>query len=302
MNHLNQAKPSDTSNSAVYTCPIHPEIRQNKPGICPKCGMTLEKISKPSSHKIIYTCPMHPEIQQDHPGLCPICGMTLEPKEAAVEVDDSEYRDMLRRFWIGAVLTVPVLILATSNMLPFLKLESVVANPISRWIQFIISTPIVLWCGWPFFQKALYSLRNRSLNMFSLIALGVGAAYFYSAIAVLFPNWFPDSFKEKGELFIYFEAASVITVLVLPGQVLELKAKSRTSQAIKALLGRAAKTAHLLINGQEQEVSIDQVKVGDMLRVKPGEKIPVDGIVIEGSSFVDESMITGEPMPVEKKD
>lgn len=292
---------SNPSDAIVYTCPMHPEIRQEKPGICPKCGMTLEIIATPSLHKIIYICPMHPDIQQDHPGLCPICGMTLEPKEAAAEVDNSEYRDMLRRFWIGAVLTVPVLILATSNMFPFLKLESVVSDPVSRWIQFMISTPIVLWCGWPFFEKAWYSLLNRSLNMFSLIALGVGAAYFYSAIAVLFPNWFPDSFKEKGELFIYFEAASVITVLVLLGQVLELKAKSQTSQAIKALLGRAAKTAHLLIKGQEQEVSIDQVKVSDMLRVKPGEKIPVDGIVIEGSSFVDESMITGEPMPVEKK-
>jgi P-type Cu+ transporter len=297
----NPSAESNISKNDIYTCPMHPEIRQNKPGICPKCGMTLEKIPTPSSHKVIYTCPMHPEIQQDHPGLCPICGMTLEPKEATAEVDDSEYRNMLRRFWIGAVLTIPVLILATSNMFPFLKLESVVSDPVSRWIQFIISTPIVLWSGWPFFEKAWYSLVNRSLNMFSLIALGVGAAYFYSAIAVVFPNLFPDSFKEKGELFVYFEAASVITVLVILGQVLELKAKSQTSQAIKALLGRAAKTAHLLVNGQEQEVPIDQVKVGDLLRVKPGEKIPVDGVVTEGSSFVDESMITGEPIPVEKK-
>lgn len=248
-----------------------------------------------------YTCPMHPEIQQDHPGLCPICGMTLEPKETKAEIDDSEYRDMLRRFWIGAILMIPVLLLAASKMFPFLQLEKIVSGPVSHWIQFIISTPIVLWAGWPFFERAWYSLLNRSLNMFSLIALGVGSAYFYSVIAVIFPNWFPDSFKENGELFIYFEAASVITVLVLLGQVLELKAKSRTSQAIKALLGRAAKTAHLLLNGQELEVSIDQVKVGDILRVKPGEKIPVDGIVIEGSSFVDESMITGEPIPVEKK-
>lgn len=297
----NPSAESNISKNDIYTCPMHPEIRQNKPGICPKCGMTLEKIPTPSSHKVIYTCPMHPEIQQDHPGLCPICGMTLEPKEVTAEVDDSEYRNMLRRFWIGAVLTIPVLILATSNMFPFLKLESVVSDPVSRWIQFVISTPIVLWSGWPFFEKAWYSLVNRSLNMFSLIALGVGAAYFYSAIAVVFPNLFPDSFKEKGELFVYFEAASVITVLVILGQVLELKAKSQTSQAIKALLGRAAKTAHLLVNGQEQEVPIDQVKVGDLLRVKPGEKIPVDGVVTEGSSFVDESMITGEPIPVEKK-
>ena len=244
-----------------------------------------------------YTCPMHPEILQDHPGICPICGMTLEPKEATTKIDDSEYQDMLHRFWIAAVLTIPVLLLAASKLLPFLKITDFV----SHWLQFIISTPVVLWSGWPFFEKAWYSVRNRSLNMFSLIAMGVGAAYFYSVIAVVFPNLVPESFKENGELFIYFEAASVITVLVLLGQVLELKAKSQTSQAIKALLGRAAKTAHLLLNGQEQEVSIDQVKVGDMLRVKPGEKIPVDGIVIEGASFVDESMITGEPMPVEKK-
>lgn len=305
MNHLNQfpnqTKSSDSSVTDVYTCPMHPEIRQDKPGVCPKCGMTLEKILGAPPHKVIYTCPMHPEIQQDHPGLCPICGMTLEPKEATTEVDNSEYRDMLRRFWIGAILTIPVLILAASKMFPFLSLENIVSDPVSHWIQFIISTPIVLWCGWPFFEKAWYSILNRSLNMFSLIALGVGAAYFYSAIAVLFPNWFPDSFKERGELFIYFEAASVITVLVILGQVLELKAKSQTSQAIKSLLGRAAKTAHLLLNGQEQEVFIDQVKVGDTLRVKPGEKIPVDGIVIEGLSYVDESMITGEPIPVEKK-
>lgn len=285
----------------IYTCPMHPEIKQDQPGICPKCGMTLEKIPTPSSHKVIYTCPMHPEIQQDHPGVCPICGMTLEPKAATAEVDDSEYRDMLRRFWIGVVLTIPVLILATGKMLPFLKLENVISDRTSHWIQFVISTPVVLWAGWPFFKKAWYSLVNRSLNMFSLIALGVGAAYFYSAFAVLFPNLFPNSFKEKGELFIYFEAASVITVLVILGQVLELKAKSQTSQAIKTLLGRAAKTAHLLVNGQEQEVSIDQVKLGDILRVKPGEKIPVDGIVTEGSSFVDESMISGEPVPIEKK-
>lgn len=292
---------SQVANNDVYTCPMHPEIRQINPGACPKCGMTLEKIPVVSFRKVIYTCPMHPEIQQDHPGNCPICGMTLEPKEPAAEADDSEYRDMLRRFWIGVVLAIPVLILASSKMLPFLHIDRIVSDPISHWIQFIISTPIVLWSGWPFFQKAWASLLQFSLNMFSLISLGVGAAYFYSVIAVLFPGLFPDSFKERGELFVYFEAASVITVLVILGQVLELKARSQTSQAIKALLGRAAKTAHLIMNGQEREVSIDQVKAGNILRVKPGEKIPVDGVVIEGSSYVDESMITGEPIPVEKK-
>lgn len=281
----------------VYTCPMHPEIKQNKPGICPKCGMSLERSIEPSAHKVIYTCPMHPEIQQDHPGNCPICGMTLEPKEVTTDVDDSEYQNMRKRFWIAAALTVPVVLLATSQMVMALNLNAT----ISHWIQLILSTPIVLWAGWPFFERAYYSIINRSLNMFTLIAMGVGAAYFYSAIAVLFPNIFPDSFKERGELFVYFEAASVITTLVLLGQVLELKAKSQTSQAIRALLGRASKTAHLIVSEQEKEVTIDQVKVGHILRVKPGEKIPVDGEVIEGSSLVDESMITGEPIPVEKK-
>lgn len=301
LNHCHHHKSSGPSKAGIYTCPMHQEISQDKPGICSKCGMDLEKIPGPSSLQTIYTCPMHPEIEQDHPGLCPICGMTLEPKEAGVEVDESEYRDMLRRLWIGAVLTIPVLILAAAKMIPFLSFDTIIPDSVSRWLQFIISTPVVLWCGWHFFERAWASILNRSLNMFSLIALGVGAAYFYSAFALLFPEWFPDSFKEKGELFIYFEAACVITVLVILGQVLELKAKSQTSQAIKALLGRAAKSAHLLINGQLQEVAIDQVKVGDLLRVKPGEKIPVDGIVIEGGSFVDESMITGESLPVEKR-
>ena len=242
------------------------------------------------SENALYTCPMHPEIEQDKPGICPKCGMSLEPKMPSAKEDDSEYRNMLRRFWIGAILTIAVLILAAGK-----------PDPVSRWIQFIISTAVVFGCGWPFFEKAWLSLLHRSLNMFSLIALGVGAAYFYSALAVLFPDWFPESFKQRGELFIYFEAACMITVLVLLGQVVELKAKGQTSQAIKALLSRAAKTAHLVIKGQEQDVSIDRVKPGDILRVKPGEKIPVDGTVLEGSSYVDESMITGEPIPLAKK-
>lgn len=242
----------------------------------------------------IYTCPMHPEIEQDHPGICPICGMDLEPKSVTLHEDETEYRSMLFRFLIGAVLTVPVLFLAMVKT-PYVSIQ------VSHWIQFILSTIVVLWAGWPFFVRAWYSLVNRALNMFSLIALGIGAAYLYSAFAVLFPQVFPPSFKENGELFVYFEAASVITVLVLLGQVLELKAKSRTSLAIKTLLGHSAKTAHLLTENEEKDVSIEQVKVGDKLRVKPGEKVPVDGLVLEGASFVDESMITGEPIPVEKK-
>lgn len=235
----------------------------------------------------IYTCPMHPEVQQDHPGLCPICGMSLELKEISTKEDDlSEYHEMRTRFWIGLILTIPVLILSMANKAPLL--------------QFILSTPVVLWAGWTFFVRGWYSLVNRSLNMFSLISLGVGASYLYSVVALFFPDLFPEDFKHEGKLFVYFEAAAVITVLVLLGQVLELKAKSQTSQAIKALLGRAAKTAHLFKNGQEEEIPVEHVQVGDLLRVKPGEKIPVDGIVLEGNSFVDESMITGEPTPVEK--
>lgn len=249
----------------------------------------------------IYTCPMHPEIQQDHPGICPICGMALEPREPNIE-DDSETRDMVRRFWIGFILTIPVLLLSMMNTLPFLKeAASGVSEQLSHVLQLILSTPVVLWAGWPFFERAWYSLVNRSLNMFTLIALGIGAAYFYSVVAVLFPQIFPDSFKDNGELFVYFEAASVITVLVLLGQVLELKAKNRTSRAIKALLEHAAKTAHVIEDGKEREVPIEQVNIGDLLRVKPGEKIPVDGEVVEGDSYVDESMMTGEPIPVEKK-
>lgn len=251
--------------------------------------------------KQTYTCPMHPEVQQDHPGLCPICGMSLEPVQASAEKDDSEYREMVTRFWIGSALTAPILLLTAADMFPFLNLKNVLTERTSQWMQFLLSTLVVFWAGWPFFQRAWYSLVNRSLNMFSLIALGVGAAYIYSAIATLFPYLFSYSFKEHGTLFVYFEAASVITILVLLGQVIELKAKSRTGHAIQALLNQAAKTAHIIVDNQEKEVSIEEVNAGQQLRVKPGEKIPVDGILIEGSSYVDESMITGEPLPVEKK-
>jgi Cu+-exporting ATPase len=244
----------------------------------------------PQGYSGLFTCPMHPEIQQDHPGACPICGMSLVPMSPTTLEDDSEYRTMLWKFWVGAILALPVLILSMTS-----------GTTISQWIQLILSTIVVFWCGWIFFERAWLSIYNRSLNMFSLIALGVGAAYFYSLFAVLFPSWFPDSFKESGHLFIYFEAASVITVLVLLGQVLELKAKTKTSHAITALLGHAAKMAHLITEGTDHEVPIEEVKVGNLLRVKPGEKIPVDGVIVDGTSYVDESMMTGEPVPVQKK-
>lgn len=238
---------------------------------------------------------MHPEVQQSSPGICPICGMALELKAVVLEEDQSEYNEMWKRFWVALIWTIPVLILSMAPWIPLTDFNN-------HLLQFILSTLIVLWCGWSFFERGWYSLVNRSLNMFTLISLGVGAAYFYSVFALFFPGLFPAAFKAKGVLFVYFEAASVITTLVLLGQVLELKAKSQTSQAIKALLGRSAKTAHVIENNQEQEVAIEHVHVGNVLRVKPGEKIPVDGTILDGESFVDESMISGEPIPVEKKE
>nr|WP_176454823.1 heavy metal translocating P-type ATPase [Criblamydia sequanensis]CDR35302.1 Copper-translocating P-type ATPase [Criblamydia sequanensis CRIB-18] len=255
--------------------------------------------NEPVGSAVEYTCPMHPQIIQDHPGNCPICGMTLEPKNIETKVDDSEYRDMRLRFWIGACLSIPVLILAMGEMVPILG--RIIPINLSRWLQLILSTPVILWAGWPFFERGWQSVVNRHLNMFSLISLGVGVAYLYSVIAFFFPHVFPSSFLHQGVVPLYFETAAIITVLVLLGQVLELKARSQTSQAIKALLGRAAKSARIIVNGEEKEVPIDQVKVGDILRVRPGEKIPVDGKITEGKSAIDESMITGEPIPVEKE-
>src|ERR1044071_6848185 len=250
---------------------------------------------------MIYTCPMHPEVEQDHPGACPKCGMTLEPKTiGAEEHDHGETRSLARKFWFALVLTIPVLFLAMGHAIPGLHLDSIVPKRIEKWIEFVLTTPVVLWAGGFFFIRAWQSIVNRSLNMFTLIAVGVGAAYVFSAVAVITPEIFPESFRQHGEIGLYFEAAAAITTLVLLGQLIEAKARSRTGQAIQALLGLAAKTAHRVRDRQEEEIPVDAIQKGDLLRVRPGEKVPVDGVIVEGQSNLDESMITGEPMPVSK--
>ena len=295
------AKPSMT---AEYFCPMCPGVESGRPGDCPKCGMALERNPArvaPAAGKLTYTCPMHPEIEQDHPGDCPKCGMPLEPKTVSAEPeDDGEARALARKFWTGVALTVPVLFLAMGDWIPGLQMGRWIPKPVSQWLEFLLSTPVVLWAGGIFFGRAWRSLKTRQLNMFTLIATGVGAAYVYSAVAVLVPGIFPSSFRQHGAVGLYFEASAVITVLVLLGQMLEARARSRTGQAIKALLGLAAKTAHRVRDGHEQDVPVDEVQKGDVLRVRPGEKIPIDGVIVEGRSNVDESMITGEPMPVAK--
>ena len=251
----------------------------------------------------LYTCPMHPEVQQDHPGDCPACGMALEPKTATAGIGDGEndeLRDMTRRFWIGAILTLPVFVLAMAHMLPLLGKQPWAMGEASRWVQFALTIPVVGWAGWPFFRRGWRSVATRHLNMFTLVSIGVGAAFIFSALAMLSPGLFPHGMQHEGRVGIYFEAAGMITVLVLLGQVLELRARSRTGSAIQALLSLAPPTARRVTSEGDHEVPLDQVKVGDSLRVVPGDKVPVDGEVIEGHSSVDESMITGESLPVEK--
>jgi P-type Cu+ transporter len=252
---------------------------------------------------MIYTCPMHPEIEQDRLGNCPKCGMTLEPKTigAGDEEEQKEIRSLSRKFWSALILTIPVLFIAMGHAIPGLHVEAIIPKQVSKWIEFALAAPVVLWAGGFFFSRAWQSIVNRSLNMFTLIAVGVGAAYFYSVVAVIAPGIFPQSFRSNGEVGLYFEAAAVITTLVLFGQLIEAKARSRTGQAIKALLGLAAKTAHRVRDGREEEIAVDEIEKGDLLRVRPGEKIPIDGVIIEGKSNIDESMITGESMPVGKR-
>jgi Cu+-exporting ATPase len=290
--------------TTTYTCPMHPEVQSAQPGNCPKCGMALEPVETPRpASRTEWVCPMHPEIVRGEPGNCPICGMALEPRmiEAEQVEQNPELTDMSRRFWFAAALTVPLVIVAMGDMLPGQPVSQLFSMRTRMLIELALATPVCLWSAWPFYVRAVQSVKNRSLNMFTLIGLGVSVAYGYSLIAALFPDIFPASFRENGEVGVYFEAGAVIVTLILLGQVIELRARSRTSQAIKQLLGMQAKTARRLADdGAETDVPLDAVQIGDRLRVRPGEKIPVDGIVLEGASSVDESMVTGEPIPAEK--
>lgn len=282
-----------------------PGVESNKPGDCPKCGMRLER--NPADREKatqVWTCPMHPEVQQDHPGDCPICGMDLERVTRTSEADeeDGEIRQLKRKTLTAAVLTLPILILAFDSMIPGLSFDRYLSPKIQGWLELLLATPVVLWAGGMFFSRGWRSLMNRSLNMFTLIMLGVGAAFSYSITAVLFPSAFPDSFRMHGEVALYFEAAAVITTLILFGQWLEARARRKTGKAIQNLLDLAAKTAHLLQDdGEEIDVAIEVIQKGDRLRVRPGEKVPLDGVILEGSSSIDESMITGEPVPVRRQ-
>jgi Cu+-exporting ATPase len=340
--------PPSAQGGVTYTCPMHPEIRQPAPGNCPKCGMTLEPV-EPATAKadaIEYTCPMHPEVVRNEPGSCPKCGMALEPRNATAE-DNTELNDMTRRFWWSVALALPVFVMAMGSDLAPQLMPDFVSMTVLQWLEFALATPVVLWAGWPIFQRGWASVVNRSLNMFSLIALGVGVAWSYSVVAMLLPGIFPPAMRSMmGTVPVYFEAAAVIMALVLLGQVMELRARSQTSAAIKLLLGLAPKTARIvrsplpnplpqraplsnslpqagertnekgnlespgegaieslrefLLNSNEEDIPLEQVQPNDVLRVRPGEKVPVDGVVLEGTSALDESMVTGESIPVEK--
>ena len=299
-----KSPPSDAIPGArAYICPMDPEVRQPEPGACPKCGMALEPdLSDPAALiKVEYTCPMHPEIVRDQPGACPICGMALEPRMVGFEdAPNPELVDMTRRFWMALALGLPVFITTMADMVLGRTLVRYVDMQTVNWIGLTFGTPVVLWGGWPFFVRGWRSIVNRSPNMFTLIAMGVGSAYAYSAAGTIAPDVFPEGVRVHGVVQTYFDTAVVITALVLLGQVLELRARSRTSSALKQLLGLAPRTARVVRDSQEVDVAITEVHVGDVLRVRPGEKVPVDGVVLEGHSAIDESTVTGEPMPAEK--
>lgn len=317
------------SESVSHACPMHPEVKQIGPGNCPKCGMHLVPEESTESdvghhhnrHETrsdkgqldtvpvvysgpVYTCPMHPEVRQTHPGSCPICGMGLELESAAMadEGPNPELVDFTRRFWVGAILTLPVLVLTMGPFIGLGGVREIFGERVTLWIELFLGTPVVLWCGWPFLVRGWNSFRRWKLNMFSLISMGVMAAWVFSVVAVLAPGIFPVGFRDvEGQVGVYFEAAAVIVTLVLLGQVMELRAREGTGKAIRALLDLAPKTARIIYeDGREAEIPLENVQVGDHLRVRPGDKVPVDGVVVDGRSSVDESMLTGESVPIEK--
>jgi Cu+-exporting ATPase len=286
-----------------YICPMCPGVESPVPAPCPKCGMALEPELPTASTKTEWTCPMHPEVVQDRPGSCPICGMALEPRTVMVEEGPNpEYVDMKRRLWIAAPLALVTMLLAMGEMIPGNPLSRLIPASWRGWLELLFSAPVATWAAWPFYQRAVASVRTRHLNMFTLIGLGISVAFGFSVIALLFPELLPHTFRHGGAVPLYFEAAAVITALVILGQVLELRARSATSSALKRLLGLAATSARRIDdNGNDHDVPLEQVMVGDRLRVRPGEKVPVDGVILEGESRIDESMVTGEPMPAGKK-
>ena len=295
-----EPEPTSAPTGTKWVCPMDPEVESDHPGPCPKCGMALDPASPAPLTRTEWTCPMHPQIVRDAPGSCPICGMALEPRTVTLEERNPELDDMSRRFWVSLVFSVPLFLLGMSDLLPGMPAQHVLGKWLP-WVELVLSTPVVLWAGWPLLQRGWASVVNRSLNMFTLIALGTGVAYVYSVVATFAPGLLPEGVRQHGVVPVYFEPAAVIVSLVLMGQVLELRARAQTRGALKTLLGLAPKTARRVDkDGQERDVPLASVQPGDILRVRPGEKVPVDGVVIEGHSSVDESMITGEPLPVEK--
>ena len=295
--------PKTTAPGSMYTCPMHPEVRQAGPGSCPKCGMVLEPVTPKPAVAAEWTCPMHPEIIRPGPGTCPICGMALEPRTVVPSDDENRaLRDMTKRFWFSAALTAPLVVAIMGEMISAEAFSSLFPPGTRVFLELVLASPVCLWAAWPFYVRAIQSVKNRSLNMFTLIGLGVSVAYVYSVVAAVVPGIFPASFRdESGQVATYFEAAAVIVTLILFGQVLELRARTQTGAAIRRLLGMAAKSARRIRqDGTEEDVPLEAVQVGDRLRVRPGEKVPVDGVVLEGASAIDESMVTGEPIPVEK--
>ena len=296
--------PQAAAQGVPHTCPMHPDVVTDGPADCPDCGMALEPMTvQPPATRTQYTCPMHPEIVEDEPGDCPICGMALEPMTVSVEEPPNpEIIDMSQRFWVSVVLSAQLVLVAMSDLIPGQPLQAAVPQPFLGWMQLVLATPVVLWGGWPFFVRGWRSIATLKLNMFTLIAIGVGVAYGYSLVATLAPGIFPAAFRSaEGGVAIYFEAAAVITALVLLGQILELRARGQTSAALRALLDLAPKIAHAVRDdGTDLDIPLERVGHGDRLRVRPGENVPVDGVVLEGSSAVDESMMTGESLPVAK--